>query len=581
MEARVRTRFDARGLVVARAASACRFTPARCTTGGSRRSRGPRASSRCLARAHAGRDLRAVGRARGATGPLRLARAERLARFLDEARAPGRRRAAPRAACQRGADVLRLPRAHRPGSGQSRRAPRTAGPRGCPRRRARSRCRRTRARSCTRRSRVGTSAVARGDRRRSSLPTDRWSRSASTTRRRCSSGSAPRSRLSPRCDRVVARDTPRWAIHRARGIRARRSCVAGGFKQRYLAPRARPVRDALEVAGLGGVARFHNLPPASRGSRICRGRGRDPRAGRYRRVLAAPRSREGAPPRPAPRGQRAAGAARARGRCRLRAVASAAPSTDDDDARRDAADRCSRLARAASICSWPWIATLLRRADRRGRPVAPRRVDRRAGRALAAIDWPSLRRPEGRAGPVARRLPLRQASGLGSDDAGRSPRRSGSGRAGRRARPRRRRRAPWRLRAHALELAHVPYAIIDEARPKTAARLRAVIAPTQDRIDRALWRGCARSPSTTRDRRDRSDAPTRDELDHPLDEPAPAPRRQAQRRSLDDLSRASPTISSRSRASCPTIWHVERPDDVRTMAYAGCRRKDARRVRRQ
>ena len=42
--------------------------------------------------------------------------------------------------------------------------------------------------------------------------------------------------------------------------------------------------------------------------------------------------------------------------------------------------------------------------------------------------------------------------------------------------------------ARALELAQVPYAIVDEAASEAElAHYRAVIAPTQDRIDRGLW----------------------------------------------------------------------------------------------
>lgn len=123
--------------------------------------------------------------------------------------------------------------------------------------------------------------------------------------------------------------------------------------------------------------------------------------------------------------------------------------------------------------------------------------------------------------------------------------------------------------ARALELAQVPYAIVDEATSEDAlARYRAVIAPTQDRIDRGLWqrlRGLADhkraivviGPTT----------PTRDELDQPIDEPAPKRIGKLNEASLDDIAGLADDLVALA-GELSDDWHVERPDEVRTMAYA-------------
>jgi len=123
--------------------------------------------------------------------------------------------------------------------------------------------------------------------------------------------------------------------------------------------------------------------------------------------------------------------------------------------------------------------------------------------------------------------------------------------------------------ARALELAQVPYAIVDESTPEAElAQYRAVIAPTQDRIDRGLWqrlRALAEhkkaivviGPTT----------PTRDELDQPLDEPAPRRIGKLNEGSLDDIAGLADDLVALA-GELSDDWHVERPDDVRTMAYA-------------
>jgi hypothetical protein len=123
--------------------------------------------------------------------------------------------------------------------------------------------------------------------------------------------------------------------------------------------------------------------------------------------------------------------------------------------------------------------------------------------------------------------------------------------------------------ARALELAQVPYAIVDEAASEAElAHYRAVIAPTQDRIDRGLWqrlRALAEhkraivviGPST----------PARDELDQPLDEPAPKRIGKLNEGSLDDIAGLADDLAALA-GDLAEDWTVERPDDVRTMAFA-------------
>jgi beta-galactosidase len=123
--------------------------------------------------------------------------------------------------------------------------------------------------------------------------------------------------------------------------------------------------------------------------------------------------------------------------------------------------------------------------------------------------------------------------------------------------------------ARALELAQVPYAIVDEAASEDElAQYRAVIAPTQDRIDRGLWqrlRALAEhkraivviGPST----------PTRDELDQPLADAPPKRIGKLNEASLDDLAGLADDLAALA-GELSEDWHVERPDDVRTMAYA-------------
>jgi beta-galactosidase len=124
--------------------------------------------------------------------------------------------------------------------------------------------------------------------------------------------------------------------------------------------------------------------------------------------------------------------------------------------------------------------------------------------------------------------------------------------------------------ASALELAQVPYVIVDEsASAEELATYRAVIAPTLTRIDRGLWqrlRALAEhkraivviGPTT----------PTHDELGQPLPSDAP-PKRLGKIRegSLDDIPGLAADLAGLA-GETGDAWQIERPDDVRCFAHA-------------
>ena len=163
-------------------------------------------------------------------------------------------------------------------------------------------------------------------------------------------------------------------------------CVAWvRFKDSTSRARSARSRRSLDDVGLGGVARFHNLPPGHHGLYDLRADpARDRRSGRDRRVHAARAVSRAAPA----RGSRCVGNARAdsdrvRGRRRVLPVVPAARRRRRSDARaRSPADAARRRASAASTCSWrsSAIATTARRSISDGKRRDPRGVDPPAGR---------------------------------------------------------------------------------------------------------------------------------------------------------------------------------------------------------
>lgn len=119
--------------------------------------------------------------------------------------------------------------------------------------------------------------------------------------------------------------------------------------------------------------------------------------------------------------------------------------------------------------------------------------------------------------------------------------------------------------ASALELAQVPYEIVSEsATVEQLSRYRAVIAPTLERVDRTLWstlRGLTKTivvigPGT----------PTRDETDRPLVDPAPKRVGRLKAGSLDDLPGLAQDLGAL--AESAEAWQIERPDEIRAHVFA-------------
>lgn len=194
-------------------------------------------------------------------------------------------------------------------------------------------------------------------------------------------------------------------------------------------------------------------------------------------------------------------------------------------------------------------------------------------RALAEVDWPSLRRraaialvhtrADARFGAATNLLDpvtptVAELLGLGPGGAAELGTDAGAIDARR-----------WHdAVATALELAQVPYAIVDEDTPEDElCRYRAIVVPTGQRVDRALWtrlRAIAEAkhaivvigPGT----------PSRDELDGPLD--APAPRRVGRLRagSLEDLSGLAEDLAGLA-GEPAEAWVIERPDSARAAVH--------------
>ncbi len=116
----------------------------------------------------------------------------------------------------------------------------------------------------------------------------------------------------------------------------------------------------------------------------------------------------------------------------------------------------------------------------------------------------------------------------------------------------------------ALELAGVPYALIDDAADEQElARHRVVIVPTGDRVDRGLWQ---RVRALAEHRRAvvviGPSVPTVDELGQPLHEPAPKRVGKIRAGSLEDVPGLAEDLVALAGELSGT-WQVERPREVR------------------
>jgi beta-galactosidase len=349
------------------------------------------------------------------------------------------------------------------------------------------------------------------------------------------------------------------------------------WKDQYTAHALAAFGKALDDVGLGGVARFHNLPPGHHGLYDLRG---------IQRAIGGPVGIDAYTPRPEFRALRQRG---------LAAVGNAHPipiafevgvgffpwfppldAGDDPGRERDhllsllatgirgfnlfmaverdryygaAIDKAGALERHAA-----WIPTLvatlaevawptLRRAA--AIAVVDTRADARFGQATCAIDPMTP--------VVAELLGLGPggAAELGGDPAAITHRR-------------------WQAAiTRALDVARVPYTIVDESvTAAELAELRAVIVPTLDRLDRGLAHTLRElvehkrtivviGPGT----------PTHDELGQPFAEAVPRRVGRLKAGSLDDVPGLAADLAMLAGEPAPA-WQIERPEDVHAYAHA-------------
>ncbi|MGE0546593.1 MAG: beta-galactosidase [Kofleriaceae bacterium] len=123
--------------------------------------------------------------------------------------------------------------------------------------------------------------------------------------------------------------------------------------------------------------------------------------------------------------------------------------------------------------------------------------------------------------------------------------------------------------ARALDLAQVPYVIVDDTTPSDElARYRAVIVPTLDRVDRGLWQRLGELAEARRTIVVTGPGtPSRDELGRSLDLAGPRRRGKIRDGSLDDLPGLAADLVPLA-GELSDAWQIERPDEVRAMAFA-------------
>ncbi len=348
------------------------------------------------------------------------------------------------------------------------------------------------------------------------------------------------------------------------------------FKDQYIAHALGAFARALDEVGLGGVARFHNLPP---GHALYDLRG-------IQRAIGGPVGIDAYTPRAELRALRrravfAAGNAAPIPIAFEVGVGFAAwlpPLDAGDDPHRERDQLLSLL--AAGIRGFNLFMAVERdryygaAIDRTGGVEAHAGWIRPLVAELATLDWPALRRSaaiavvdtraDARFGQASCLLdPLSPvlaeviglgpggAAELGTDPAAVVQRR-------------------WQAAiARALDLARVPYALVDEsAGEDELAGYRAVIVPTLGRIDRGLahtLRALAEhkraivviGPGT----------PTHDELGQPLADALPRRVGRLKAGSLDDIPGLAADLAALAGESSDA-WQIERPDEVCAYAHA-------------
>ena len=349
------------------------------------------------------------------------------------------------------------------------------------------------------------------------------------------------------------------------------------FKDQYIAHALAGFGKLLDDVGLGGVARFHNLPPGYHGLYDLRG---------IQRAIGGPVGIDAYTPRAEFRELR---------RRAIAATGNAAPvpiafevgvgffpwfppldAGDDPTRERDqvlsllagglrgfnlymAVERDRYYGAAIDKAGLPeahaaWIRTLIATlvevdwpALRRATPIAvvDTRADARFGQASCAVDPMTP--------VVAELLDLGPggAAELGDDPAAITQRR-------------------WQAAlARALDVARVPYTIVEESvTAGELAHVRAVVAPTLDRIDRGL----AHTLTELADHKRcvvviGPGTPAHDELGQPLLDAVPRRVGRLKVGSLDDIPGLAADLALLA-GELTDAWQVERPDDVQAYAYA-------------
>ena len=357
------------------------------------------------------------------------------------------------------------------------------------------------------------------------------------------------------------------------------------WKDQYIAHALEAFARSLDDAGLGGIARFHNLPPGFHGFYDLRG---------IQRAIGGPVGIDAYTPRAEFR------------ELRRRAIAAAGnaspipiafevgvgfapwlPALDaGDDPTRERDHLLSLL--AAGLRGFNLYMAVERdryygaAISKTGAAESHAAWIRVLVAALIEIDWPALRRTaaiavvESRADArfghascavdpmspvVAELLGLGPAGAaeLGGDPAAITQRR-------------------WQTAiTRALDLARVPYTLVDDSvsEPELAA-LRAVIVPTIDRIDRGLahtLRAVAEHPVGSPAGHRRAvvvigpGTPTHDELGQPFVDAIPRRVGRLKPGSLDDIPGLAADLFALT-DDLPDAWQIERPDEVHAYAYA-------------
>lgn len=349
------------------------------------------------------------------------------------------------------------------------------------------------------------------------------------------------------------------------------------FKDQYIARALGALGALLDDAGLAGIARFHNLPPGHHGYYDVR---------RIQAAIGGPVGIDAYTPRAEFRALRRRAIALAGNASPIPIAFEVGvgffpwfPPLDAGDDRDRERDHVLTLL-AAGVRGFDLFMAVERdryygaAIDASGTLAPHAAWIRPLLAALAEVDWPRLRRravialvdtrADARFGLATSVLDpmtpvVAELFGLGPGGAAELGTDAGAIAARR-----------WQdALAAALELAQVPYAIVDEsAGEDELAGYRAVIVPTGERVDRELWRRVRALAETKRAVVVVGPGtPVRDELDGPLDEPPPRRVGRLKEGSLDDLPGLAADLAALA-GELPDAWQIERPDDVRAMAHA-------------